>query len=137
MLILAHNFKFNIQHHLVVVDGIVGGGTILCDGSLYQVTYESVKLKLYNRSSIDHSTTQRKLRPFWGVWQATRTDDAAECKSTLDLLPEDLSLSENSHKGQNGKATGCCCFCFLFFCFCFFVRCRFPGFFSAMSNTAT
>ena len=44
MLILAHNFKFNIQHHLVVVDGIVGGGTILCDGSLYQVTYESVKL---------------------------------------------------------------------------------------------
>ena len=26
MLILAHNFKFNIRHHLVVVDGIVGGG---------------------------------------------------------------------------------------------------------------
>ena len=23
---------------------------------------------------MDHSTTQRKLRPFWGVWQATRKD---------------------------------------------------------------
>ena len=44
-------------------------------------------------TTIDHSTTQHKLRPFWGVWQATRKDDAAECKSTLDLLPEDLSLS--------------------------------------------
>ena len=43
--------------------------------------------------AIDHSTTQRKLRPFLGVQQATRKDDAAECKSTLDLLPEDLSLS--------------------------------------------
>ena len=42
---------------------------------------------------IDHSTTQCKLRPFWGVWQVTRKDDAAECKSNLDLLPEDLSLS--------------------------------------------
>ena len=42
---------------------------------------------------IDHSTTQRKLRHFLVVWQATRKDDAAECKSTLDLLPEDLSLS--------------------------------------------
>ena len=42
---------------------------------------------------IDHSTTQRKLCPFLGVWQATRKDDAAECKSNLDLLPEDLSLS--------------------------------------------
>ena len=52
MLILPHNFKFNIWHHLVVVDDIVGGGTILCDGSLSQVTYEEVKLKLYNRSSI-------------------------------------------------------------------------------------
>ena len=38
MLILAHNFKFNIQHHLVVVDDIVGGGRILCDGSLCVVT---------------------------------------------------------------------------------------------------
>ena len=26
MLILTHNFKFNIWHHLVVVDGIVGEG---------------------------------------------------------------------------------------------------------------
>ena len=42
---------------------------------------------------IDHSTTLRKLRPFLGVWQVTRKDDAAECKSTLDLLPVDLSLS--------------------------------------------
>ena len=46
-----------------------------------------------NETIIDHSTMQRKLRPFLGVWQATRKDDAAECKSTLDLLPEDLSLS--------------------------------------------
>ena len=38
MLILAHNFKFNIQHHLVVVDDTVGGGRILCDGSLCVVT---------------------------------------------------------------------------------------------------
>ena len=40
MLILAHNFKFNIRHHLVVVGDIVGGGGggILCDGSLYVVT---------------------------------------------------------------------------------------------------
>ena len=30
MLILTHNFKFNIRHHLVVVDGIVGGERILC-----------------------------------------------------------------------------------------------------------
>ena len=48
----------------------------------------------HNKSfTIDHSTTQRKLHPFLGVWQATQKDDAAECKSTLDLLPEDLSLS--------------------------------------------
>ena len=38
MLIRARNFKFNIRHHLLVVDGIVGGGRILCDGSLYVVT---------------------------------------------------------------------------------------------------
>ena len=37
MLILAHNFKFNIRHHLVVVDDIVGGERIFCDGSLYVV----------------------------------------------------------------------------------------------------
>ena len=48
---------------------------------------------MLERSGIDHSTMQRKLRPFLGVWQATRKDDAAECKSNLDLLPEDLSLS--------------------------------------------
>ena len=37
MLILTHNFKFNIQHHLVVVDDTVGGGRIFCDGSVYVV----------------------------------------------------------------------------------------------------
>ena len=37
MLILAHNFKLNIRHHLVVVDGMVGWWRILCDGSLYVV----------------------------------------------------------------------------------------------------
>ena len=39
---MAHNFKLNIQHHLVVVDGTVGGGRILCDGSLYVITYGRV-----------------------------------------------------------------------------------------------
>ena len=38
IVILTHKFEFNIRHHLVVVDGIVGGGRILCDGSLYVVT---------------------------------------------------------------------------------------------------
>ena len=81
-------------------------------------------------TTIDHSTTQHKLRPFLGVWQATRKDDAAECKSTLDLLPEDLSLScfGEGKLTQMSKRQG-----YQFF----FVRCRFPGFFSAMSNTAT
>ena len=66
--------------------------------------------------AIDHSTTQRKLRPFWGVWQATRKDDApnvkvlsTSCRKTCHCR---VLVRENSHKGQNGKATVCFCFCF-------------------------
>ena len=75
---------------------------------------------------------QHKLRPFWGVWQVTRKDAAAECKSTLDLLPEDPSLScfGEGKLTQRSKRHG---YRFFFF----FVQCRFPGFLSAMSNTAT
>ena len=79
----------------------------------------------------DHSTTQRKLRPFWGVWQATRKDDAAECKSTLDLLPEDLSLScfGEGKLTQRSKRQG---YLFSFFFLCdavflvSFLPCRTP-----------
>ena len=61
MVILTQNSKFNIRHHLVVADDIVGGGRIFCEGSFkYVVTClelhiymnRSVKLKLYNRSLI-------------------------------------------------------------------------------------
>ena len=40
---------------------------------------------------IDHSTTQRKL--FGESGKRPEKMAAAECKSSLDLLPEDLSLS--------------------------------------------
>ena len=43
MLILAHNFKFNIRHHLVVVDGTAGGGRILCDNTVFAVQHSSTK----------------------------------------------------------------------------------------------
>ena len=84
--------------------------------------------------TIDHSTTQRKLCPFLGVWQATRKDDAAECKSTLDLLLEDLSLScfgegklTQRSVTQRSKRQG-----YQFFCVCdavflvSFLLCRTP-----------
>ena len=79
---------------------------------------------------IDHSTTQRKLRPFLGVWQATRKDDAAECKSTLDLLPEDLSLScfGEGTLTQRSKRQGyrvCVCVCDAVFLVSF-LPCRTP-----------
>ena len=82
-------------------------------------------------NTIDHSTTQRKLRPFLGVWQATRKDDAAECKSTLDLLPEDLSLScfGEGKLTQRSKRQGYR-FLFLFLCdavfLVSFLPCRTP-----------
>ena len=37
-----------------------------------------------------YGAINRPLHPFFEVWQATWKDDAAECKSTLDLLLEDL-----------------------------------------------
>ena len=67
---------------------------------------------------------QRKLRPFWGVWQVTRKDAAAECKSTLDLLPEDPSLScfGEGKLTQRSKWQGyrfcCCAMPFSWFLFC-------------------
>ena len=102
----------------------------LSNGRRELILGQSVEKKTSN-SLIDHSTMQRKLRPFLGVWQATRKDDAAKCKSTLDLLPEDLSLScfGEGKLTQRSKRQG--------YCFCVCVWCRFPGFFSAMSNTAT
>ena len=48
---------------------------------------------------------------------------STSCRKTCHCR---VLVRENSHKGQNGKAT-----VFIF------VRCRFPGFFSAMSNTTT
>ena len=73
---------------------------------------QSVEKKTSN-SLTDHSTMQRKLRPFLGVWQATWKDDAAKCKSTLDLLPEDLSLScfGEGKLTQRSKRQGYCFFC--------------------------
>jgi len=45
--------------------------------SVTSETFGDVKMKHEERvhnGVIDHSTTQRKLRPFLGVWQATRKD---------------------------------------------------------------
>ena len=79
----------------------------------------------HTREIIDHSTTQHKLRPFLGVWQATRKDDAAKCKSTLDLLPEDLSLScfgegkLTQRSKQQGYRVFLCAMLFSWFLFCY------------------
>ena len=86
----------------------------LSNGRRELILGQSVEKKTSN-SLIDHSTTQRKLRPFLGVWQATRKDDAAKCKSTLDLLPEDLSLScfGEGKLTQRSKRQG---YCFFYVC---------------------
>ena len=78
---------------------------------------------------IDHSTTQRKLRPFWESGKRPEKIAAAECKSTLDLLPEDLSLScfGEGKLTQRSKRQGYRFFVCLFFCFVFvFVFCAMP-----------
>ena len=80
---------------------------------------------------IDHSTMQRKLRPFLGVWQATRKD---RC-SRMQKYSRPLAGRPVTVVFWWGKTHTKVKMARLLFFVC--VRCRFPGFFSAMSNTAT